>query len=162
VRVLGVDPGTIKMGWAVVDYERGEMRRVAGGVFKLKGEIHDRVVDAYRDLCEELDFWKPNVVVFEAGFVGDNAKTSLAIGYARAAVFIAAGIRGIPFREYSPAEVKKGATGQGNASKGLVTAMMRGHFGLDTLSEDEADALAVATTHLNHQDEAALIAAARE
>ena len=163
MRVVGIDPGTFKMGVGVVDSDQGDLGAVYSGVLSpgrtspLSERLHylyERLVDLMREL-------KPSVVAIEQPFVSRNVRAAMAIGQAQAVAMMAAASHNLPVCGYSPREVKKAVTDYGGSSKDQVGEMVRVLLGLSDESgpsPDAADALAVAICHINASRASELIA----
>ena len=158
LRVMGIDPGTLRVGYAVLALEKGETRpRVLDfGVIRAKaGDPVDRRLGwIHRELSRLIEAWSPASVGVEAAFHGKGAMAALRIGEGRGAAIAAAASRGLPVASYPPAVVKKAITGNGAASKGQVQAMAQTLLGVDAsgFPFDASDALAVALCHLWRAD----------
>lgn len=154
--VLGIDPGSRRMGWAVVRNAPGPqgsqvLRCVASGAI---------VVDARLPLPERLGLILRALealfathpcteLAVESAFVHDNPRTALVLGQARGLPIALAAARGLPVHEYAPALVKRRICGSGRAEKVQMREMVRILLNLPELpGEDEADALAVAVAHV--------------
>ncbi len=166
MRILGVDPGTLKMGYGIVDTEDDEVSLVSCGVLTApqKSPLPERLHQIYSQLLEVMERWHPSALAVEAPFVSRNPKTALAIGQAQGVAFIAAARGGLEVSTYSPRVVKQAITSFGGASKEQVQEMVRIHLGMESLPEplDAADALAVAICHTRHIHAQALLEHAGE
>ena len=150
-RVLGVDPGTLKMGYGVLEATGEALQVVSYGVLKASSaaSLEERLARLFQGLVEGFETWCPTTVAVEEPFVGGNPRSALAVGRAQAVVLLAAAQRGIPVSRYSPAQVKQSVTDYGRGSKEQVQEMVRLLLGLTgPLAPDAADALAVALCHL--------------
>lgn len=148
VRVLGIDPGTVALGWGIVDVRGSHLSRVASGVLRCSGERADRlakICDTLQELCERF---RPVAVSLEQTFVGANVQSAFRLGEARGAVMVAASRAGLLVREYSPAQIKLAVAGSGRASKAQMQLMVaRLLAASEALASDEADALGAAICH---------------
>ena len=155
MRVLGIDPGTLNMGYGVVDEEGDEMTMVECGVLSLSSRtpVEQRLASLYEGLGEIITRWRPEEVAIEEPFVAGNARSALAIGRAQAIAILAAAIRNLPVFRYLPTQVKQQVTDYGGSSKEQVQEMVRIQLGLAEAprSSDAADALAVAICHLHQR-----------
>lgn len=149
MRVVGIDPGTIVWGWAVIDCDAGSMVRVASGSISLgRGELSGRLGGLYRELAILLERHAPEFMSLERSFVARNVQSAFRLGEARGVTMAAAAAAGVAVREYSPATIKKAVAGHGRADKAQIQAAVVRIFGLDGIpAEDEADALAAAACH---------------
>ena len=152
MRVLGIDPGTLNLGYGLVDEVEGKLSLVDCGVFALpeKVPIENRLCDFYRRLGDIIARYQPDEVAIEEPFVAMNARSALAIGRAQAIAILAAASKDIPVFRYLPAQVKQQVTDYGGSSKGQVQRLVRMQLGVEEVlrSEDAADALAVAICHI--------------
>jgi crossover junction endodeoxyribonuclease RuvC len=153
MRVLGIDPGTFRMGIGVVDGEGGDLRLVCSSVLSPKRgkPLPQRLHYMYSQLLQVIEKWEPTEVAIEEPFVALNVHAAMAVGQAQAVAMVAAASRGLPVFTYSPREVKQAVADYGGSSKEQVQEMVRLLLGLDELPapSDAADALAVAICHVN-------------
>ena len=153
MRVLGVDPGTLVLGYGVVDGARGRVTMVDCGVLIAPSRITlaERLAFMYQHLLDIVLKQKPDVLAVEQPFFSKNVRSAIAIGQAQAIAILTASTKGIPVFEYPPAKVKQSVAGSGTGSKEQVQIMVRLHLGLRSTPEptDATDALAVALCHLN-------------
>jgi len=152
--VLGVDPGTISLGYAVVDGEEG-MHMVDCGVIALESRVNmeERLRSLYSELSKIITRYKPSEVAIEEPFIGLNVRSAFAIGRAQAVAILAAVNQGLPTYYYSPARIKQQITGYGQSDKQQVQEMVRVQLRLSELPQpnDAADALAVAMCHVQQR-----------
>jgi len=155
MRVLGIDPGTLNLGYGVVDEEGREMRMVNCGVLRspAKLPLEQRLSSLYHGLCRIVAECEPDEVAIEEPFVADNVRSALSLGRAQAIAILAAANRKLPVFRYPPALVKQNVTNSGGSSKAQVQEMVRIQLGLSTAPEpsDASDALAVAICHLHQR-----------
>ena len=153
MRVLGVDPGTYRMGVGVVDSEGGSLTAAHYGVLapRRRDPLHDRLHFLYAALCDTIREWTPSEVAVEQPFAGRNVKSAISIGHAEAAAMMAAAKHGLPVSTYAPRQVKQTVTDYGGSSKEQVQGMVAVLLGLRGAleSSDAADALAVALCHIS-------------
>lgn len=150
MRIVGIDPGTLRCGYGVVDTDGGEPRVVAFGVISGgRKALAERLRIIYEGLCGVMEDFGPDVVAVEGAFYGKNARTALKIGEGRGVALVAAAGAGAELVEYAPAQVKKSVVGNGQAHKQQVQEMVRTLLNLpqDEVKEDAADALAIAICH---------------
>ncbi|MCG2634713.1 MAG: crossover junction endodeoxyribonuclease RuvC [Gammaproteobacteria bacterium] len=152
-RILGIDPGSRKTGYGLIESATGPAVGspgfVACGVVKAtEGEMPERLRVIFEGVTEILESYRPDVVTIESVFVNRNVSSALKLGQARGAVIVAVARAGVPMVEYSPRQIKQTVAGNGNADKGQVQEMIQRLLDLDACpSEDAADALAGAITH---------------
>lgn len=157
MRVLGIDPGTINLGYGIVDVddEGAGMTIVSYGVLSLstKVPVEKRLALLYKKLDEIVARYRPDEVAIEEPFVAGNARSALAVGRAQAIAILAATSKNLPVFRYLPAQVKQQVTDYGSSSKEQVQEMVRIQLGLPQPPKpsDAADALAVAICHLHQK-----------
>ncbi len=155
MRVLGIDPGTAVVGYAVIEDGGRAPRALAYGVVRAAApgatSLPDRLRRVFHGLLQVIREGRPDAFAIESAFVCKNARSALKIGEGRAAAILAAAEAGLPVFEYAPALVKRAVTGTGAARKAQVAEMMRRVLGLSAPPRpaDAADALAVAFCHLH-------------
>jgi crossover junction endodeoxyribonuclease RuvC len=149
VRVLGVDPGTIRCGWGVVDFDGPRLLHVASGTIDAgRGEIAARLLYIHRDLLDVISLHQPNIFSLERNFVARNVQSAFRLGEARGVAMAAAAASGLVVGEYTPMMIKKAVVGYGRAEKAQVQAAVQRLLSLSELPEaDAADALAAALCH---------------
>ncbi|MSP78681.1 MAG: crossover junction endodeoxyribonuclease RuvC [Dehalococcoidia bacterium] len=169
-RVIGIDPGTLRMGYGILELAGSMPHYLTCGVLRAPASapVERRLERIYSGLMDVLHVWKPNTLAIEEPFVprsnGDDAfrtsaKSAIAVGQAQGIALLAATQCSLPVFRYAPAEVKRSVTAGGGSSKEQVQEMIRLLFGLDVKPEpaDAADALAVALCHAQQQQTNALI-----
>lgn len=152
VRVLGVDPGTARMGWGIVEGTEDPVLVAYGTLTTPVGQpLAGRLHDLFQALGELLAQYRPDTAALEELFFARNVRTALSVGQARGAALVALAAAGLTIYEYSPLEVKQAVTGYGRAEKAQVQEMVRALLGLDEIPrpDDAADALAVALCHFH-------------
>ena len=154
MRVLAIDPGTLRMGYAVLDAEP-EPEADDYGVIVLPAsmEIERRLYQLHTHILNMIHVFQPDAVAVEDPFVGSGErsfpKSALAIGQAQAVVLIGAASQGIPVHRYAPANVKRVVADYGAAPKDQVQRMTVSRLRLNDMPEpDAADALAVGLCHV--------------
>jgi crossover junction endodeoxyribonuclease RuvC len=153
MRVLGVDPGLGRCGWAVLEGRGGRARAVGYGTVHTDGEqAAPRLADLAARMREVLDRHRPEALAIERLFFNANVRTAMTVGQASGVVLLLAAERGLPVSAYTPPQVKQAVTGSGSAPKEQVGYMVKALLGLAAVPTpaDTADALAVALCHLNH------------
>lgn len=152
MRILGIDPGTLVMGYGIIDSQADDMTLVYYNAITCSQRypITERLNQLFNELSKVITKYKPDVVAVEQPFVAKNVKTALAIGKAQAVAMLAASQQGIPTYEYSPTQIKRVVANYGASSKEQIQEMVRLQLGLDQPPQpnDAADALAVAICHL--------------
>ena len=150
-RILGIDPGTVVLGFAVVEVHPRSRRVVELGTLKLAQykDHADRLACIYRRLTQVIGTHKPTLMAIEAPFFGKNVQSMLKLGRAQGVCMAAAIAQGLQVYEYAPRKIKQAITGNGNASKEQVSAMLENEFTLDMsrVLNDATDALGAAMCH---------------
>lgn len=152
MRVLGIDPGLTRCGYAVIDGSAGRSpRAIAYAVLRTPpaGELGQRLLELSDAIAVLITTYQPEVLAVERVFSQHNVRTVMGTGQAAGVAILAAARAGVPVAMYTPSEVKAAVTGSGRAGKAQVTAMVTR---LLTLAEpprpaDAADALALAICH---------------
>jgi crossover junction endodeoxyribonuclease RuvC len=149
--ILGVDPGTLITGFAVIEVEHGTHSVLAYDVVKNKSDrsMPIRLRHIYDRLCRIINQYHPDEFVIETAFYGKNAQSALKLGHARGVSILAAVNYQIPTTEYSPREVKKAVAGSGAATKQQIQFMVKSQLKLNDVPKffDASDALAIALCH---------------
>jgi len=152
MRVLGVDPGTVVVGYGVIESIDDKIVLLDCGALNTtaRSPIGERLSYLYSKLCEIVAQYQPDVLAVEQPFISKNVSSALAIGKAQAIAILAAANRGIPTHEYTPAQIKQRVANYGASSKEQVQEMVRLQLGLSEVPQpnDAADALATALCHL--------------
>ena len=151
MRVLGLDPGSRKTGWGVVERRGRTFHCLGAGHVAPNARLGlpQRLHAIVREVDLVMERFTPDVVVIEAAFHHEFARSTLVLGHVRGALLVAAVDRGLAVAEYAPRAIKLAVTGQGGAQKQQVAAMVRLQLGLaDVPQADAADALAGALCHL--------------
>lgn len=149
--ILGIDPGTLIMGFGIIKVRPSGITLIIMDVLKLspKKDAYERLQAIHQKVSELLSKYSPNEFAIEAPFFGKNVQSMLKLGRAQGVAIAAAMQAGIPVTEYSPRKVKQSVTGNGNADKLQVLKMLQRlmTFEEDPKYYDATDALAVAVCH---------------
>lgn len=149
--ILGIDPGTLVMGFGIIEVSSSGMTLINMDVLKIsaKKDTYERLQLIHQKVCELLIEFSPNEFAIEAPFFGKNVQSMLKLGRAQGVAIAAAMQAGISVTEYSPRKVKQSITGNGNADKLQVLKMLQRliEFDDDPKYFDATDALAVAVCH---------------
>lgn len=163
VRTLGVDPGTLRMGFGVLDARGGAIALVTSGVVETPPTWRParRLGELAARLEQLIESTRPGAIALEASFFGKNLQSLIRLGEARGMVLALAGRAGLEVHDYPPATVKKSVTGHGASSKeqiARVLAALLPELGRteEVQRLDQTDAIAVAWCHLHHLKRAAL------
>lgn len=155
--ILGIDPGTRILGYSLIDTDGSAPRLVVMDVLYLRkiADFHLRMRKIFDTTQRIIDSYHPDHLAIEAPFAGKNVQSMLKLGKAQGVAIGAALSRELSYTEYEPAAIKQRVTGNGNAAKEQVAAMLQGVFDFDNIPQylDASDALAVAyTCHLEMSD----------
>ena len=149
--ILGVDPGTTIMGYGLIHIKGNKMELIVMGVLRLeKIENHPlKLQKIFEKIVSLIDEYKPDELAIEAPFFGKNVQSMLKLGRAQGVAIAGALSRNIPIQEYSPKKIKQSITGNGNASKEQVAAMLGKLLKFDETPEflDATDGLGAAYCH---------------
>jgi crossover junction endodeoxyribonuclease RuvC len=149
--ILGLDPGTNVMGYAVITVKLSKVTLNQFGVINMGkyGEHALKLKKIFDRVLALVDEYKPDEVALEAPFFGKNVQSMLKLGRAQGVAMSAALYREVPITEYAPKKVKQSVTGNGNASKEQVAKMLMQIFSIKEIPKllDSTDALAVAVCH---------------
>ncbi len=149
--ILGIDPGTLLMGYGIIEVNGTTISLKEMNVLKLSGKKSnpERLQLIHQKVEELIKKFKPAEFAIEAPFFGKNVQSMLKLGRAQGVAIAAAMSAGIPVTEYSPKKVKQSVTGNGNADKEQVWKMLQRllSFNEEPSSYDATDAVAVAVCH---------------
>lgn len=150
--ILGIDPGTVVMGWGLIMVQGNTIRLLEMDVLKLGGkkDIYERLEMIHTTVCAIIKTHRPQLFAIEAPFFGKNVQSMLKLGRAQGVAIAAAMQSNLPVTEYSPKKIKQSITGNGNADKQQVWKMLQHVLELadtDIRYFDASDALAVALCH---------------
>ena len=150
-KILGIDPGTTVLGFAILDATTSQGALIDIGTLrlsKIKGHA-DKLKAIFEKTLQLIEAHQPQILAIEAPFYGKNPQSMLKLGRAQGVVIAAAMYKGLEVFEYSPRKIKQSITGNGNASKEQVAAMLKNMNLIkeNDLPLDATDALAVAVCH---------------
>jgi crossover junction endodeoxyribonuclease RuvC len=150
--ILGIDPGTLMMGYSIVIVQNGKLELIEMDILKLsaKKDNYQRLQLIYKKVSELIILFQPNCFAIEAPFFGKNVQSMLKLGRAQGVAIAAAISAGLEVCEYSPRKIKQSITGNGNADKEQVWQMLQRIMSLKEKTIpylDASDALAVAVCH---------------
>jgi crossover junction endodeoxyribonuclease RuvC len=150
MRILGIDCGTEKTGYGVIDTDGRKHHMVTSGVIRTnpKASLDTRLMVIARELRQVVARHVPQQGAIEEVFYSQNVKTTLKLAHVRGVAMLVTAEAGLELGEYSPLEVKSSVVGFGRAEKQQVQLMIKNLLGLDApVPEDASDALAVAICH---------------
>jgi len=149
--ILGIDPGTLIMGYGIIEISGSIITMKEMQVLKLSGkkDNYERLQQIHQKVEELIRKFKPHEFAIEAPFFGKNVQSMLKLGRAQGVAIAAAMSAGLPVTEYSPKKIKQSITGNGNADKEQVWKMLQQLLSLKEEPKhfDATDALAVAVCH---------------
>lgn len=152
MRVLGIDPGLVKMGWGVIHVEGSRLRHVANGVCTSgDGTLAERLLTLHIQLAEVVASHAPDAAAVEQTFVNTNGAATLKLGQARGIAMLVPAQAGLAVGEYAPNAIKKAVVGVGHADKAQIAHMVGLQLpGVSLAGPDAADALAIAICHAHY------------
>lgn len=149
--ILGIDPGTQLMGYAILKTDGNKTQVLLMDVLKLTShkDVYVRLEKIHTKVCELVKLYHPTTFAIEAPFFGKNVQSMLKLGRAQGVAIAAAMQAGISVTEYSPKKVKQSVCGNGNADKEQVWHMLQRILNIEEKPQyfDATDALAVALCH---------------
>ena len=151
--VLGIDPGSLIMGYSILAVHDDRPSLVTMDVLYLKkiDDYNQRIRAIFDNVISIIDTHHPDHLAIEAPFFGKNVQSMLKLGRAQGVAIAAAIHHGVPIHEYAPMKIKMALTGNGNASKEQVAGMLQRMLKLrqEDMSKfmDATDALAAAYCH---------------
>lgn len=149
VRVLGIDPGSQRTGFGVLDANGTRLTYVASGVIRTQnGEFAARLCEIFRCMQTIVAQYRPQEIAIERVFVNRNPDSALKLGQARGAAICGTADANAEVFEYATRQIKQAVVGSGSAEKAQVQLMMKSILKLDgRVAADAADALAAAVCH---------------
>ena len=154
MRVLGIDCGTERTGYGIIDSDGRDHRCVTAGVIRTqpKTPFASRLAEIALGLRNVIREHRPEAAAVEQVFLAANTKTALKLAHVRGVALLAVAEAGLELGEYSPLEIKSSVVGYGRAEKKQVQMMVGSLLHLDQPleSEDASDAMAVAICHATH------------
>ena len=149
VRILGLDPGSQRTGYAIVETQAGRIAYIVSGAIRTRGEsLTERLQEIFVGVESLTSEFRPDEVAIERVFMHRNADSALKLGQARGAALSATFAARPRVFEYAPREVKLAVVGTGGAQKDQVQMMVKRLLNIaGPLAEDAADALAIALCH---------------
>ncbi len=150
-KILGVDPGTNLLGYAVIEVVQRKIILVEMGVVTMRklSSPAEKLKKIFESLERIIKSHRPYEMAIEAPFYGKNVQSMLKLGRAQGVAIAAAMVNEVSVKEYAPKKIKQSVTGKGSASKEQVAAMLENilNIKLDDYGLDATDALATAVCH---------------
>ena len=150
MRILGIDPGSRKTGYGLIEHSNNKSRHLDSGFIRLneKETLIERLLMLSTELEKIIDRLNPNCGAIEKIFYAKNAQSALSLAHARGVILLKFSEKQLPIHEYQALKVKQTVVGAGRADKEQIKHMVKILLKInDSLQEDQADALAVAITH---------------
>ncbi len=160
VKILGIDPGTLHLGYGLIEESDGDLQALDYGALHFKSAlpVEERLYQVHSHLMNMIGMFRPDELAIESPFMGQGQSRfvgpAFAVGQAQAAVLIASVSQGVPVFRYPPAQIKSSVADHGAASKEQVLTMVSITLNLNEipLSYDASDALAIALCHLRQRE----------
>jgi crossover junction endodeoxyribonuclease RuvC len=152
-RVLGLDPGSVRMGFGVIDCNTGREAHVASGFVRVTGaDLAAKLRHIHEQVLAIVIQYEPDEIAIERVFMHRNADSALKLGQARGAALSAAVTQGAAVYEYAPRAIKLAVAGTGAADKAQVSHMVQVLLAIGTpATADVSDALAIALCHAHNR-----------
>ena len=152
MRILGIDPGLVRIGWGAVEIDGNRISHVENGSCASIGDdLATRLLSLFEQLTEVTKRLQPESAAVEQTFVNKDGAVTLKLGQARAVAMLVPAIAGLEIGEYAPNTVKKTVVGVGHAQKRQVEHMVKMQLPRVRIDgPDAADALAIALCHAHH------------
>ncbi len=151
MRIVGIDPGTARIGWGLIEGSKQNYTMIRYGCIETdkSKQAYHRLQEIYQEVLGVLQTEQPDQVVVEELFFARNVTTAIGVGQARGVILLAAAHANLPIFEYTPLQVKQTITGYGRAEKSQIQSMIKLLLKLKEIPkpDDAADALAIALTH---------------
>ncbi len=151
MRILGIDPGIARVGWAVIETAKPRHKTISFGCFETKKEEKPevRLSQIHKEMARLCKTYAPDVMSVEQLFFATNAKTAIGVGQSRGVILLAAAQSKIPVASYSPLQVKRVIAGDGKADKKKMQQTVVRLLRLKQMPklDDTADAMAIAMMH---------------
>ena len=150
--ILGIDPGTRRIGYGIIQKDYAELCFVAAGILNIKSpDDIPALAEAKKEIDALIKKYKPDALAIEKLYFAKNQKTALAVAQARGVILLSACEHKLPIKEYAPNEVKLGVAGYGFADKKAILKMVKLILGKPNLKiiDDASDALAIALMGAN-------------
>ena len=149
--ILGIDPGTVIMGYGLIGIKQNQLHLIDMDVLKLTKhkDVYIRLQLIHEKVKEVIEIHHPTDFAIEAPFFGKNVQSMLKLGRAQGVAIASALTNGVEVYEYAPKKIKQSITGNGNASKEQVAAMLKQQIGFEIQPKfhDATDGLAAAVCH---------------
>jgi crossover junction endodeoxyribonuclease RuvC len=153
--VLGIDPGTARCGYGLIEVSGQKLKYLECGCIETEKDKSPsvRLAEIHKDLLKIIKKTKPDLVAMEEIFIFKNLKTAIKIGQAQGVIMLAVENQKIDLVEFTPLQIKQALTGYGRADKAQVQEMVKNILDLDRIPkpDDAADGLAAAMCAANYK-----------
>jgi len=152
MRILGIDPGSGRLGHGLIEIVNGRAQLIGYGCIQttVNSPEPQKLSQIYEEMVKLINTIRPDLVAVEMIFFANNAKTAFSVGQARGIVLLVAAQANIKIAEIAPLRLKKVLLGNGTSKKKDVQNFVRSYFNIDEkkkLGDDAADAVAIALAH---------------
>lgn len=160
MKILGIDPGTGRLGWAVLETQslkaKGKNynnipKLISCGLIETPAntKLDKRLKIIFEELGSVIKKYNPDELAIEELFFVKNVKTAISVSHARGVAMLTSSLKNLEIYEYKPNVIKLAIAGYGHASKDQIVKMLKLHLkGCSIKQDDTADAIAVALCHL--------------
>jgi crossover junction endodeoxyribonuclease RuvC len=151
MRILGIDPGSRRTGFGVIEVQQQRLIYLGSGGINLRSTaLPLRLQEIYTGITKIIEQYQPTTAAIEQVFIHRNIAAALKLGQARGVAIVAAVQAGLDLYEYAPTQIKQAVVGHGHAEKIQVQHMVKVLLSLSAIpSADAADALAIAICHVH-------------
>jgi crossover junction endodeoxyribonuclease RuvC len=151
MRILGIDPGSRRTGFGVIEVQQQRLIYLSSGGINLRTtDLPSRLQEIYTGITQIIEQYQPTIAAIEQVFIHRNIAAALKLGQARGVAIVAAVQAGLDLYEYAPTQIKQAVVGHGHAEKVQVQHMVKVLLSLSAIpSTDAADALAIAICHVH-------------
>jgi len=158
MRILGIDPGSRRTGFGVIEVQQQRLIYLSSGGINLRATtLPLRLQEIYTGITQIIEQYQPTIAAIEQVFIHRNIAAALKLGQARGVAIVAAVQAGLDLYEYAPTQIKQAVVGHGHAEKVQVQHMVKVLLSLSAIpSADAADALAIAICHTHTSQKSGL------
>lgn len=151
--VMGIDPGLARVGYGVIEAEKGGLNPICYGCIQTSGEkrTSQRLIEIYTGIEALFEKYHPDCLAVEKLFFTKNITSAMSVSEVRGVILLAAEKRRLEIAEYTPNQVKQAITGSGRADKRQMQDMIKRLLHLDKIPkpDDAADGLSIALCHIH-------------
>ena len=151
--VIGIDPGVARLGYGVIQVDKGVSTPLCYGCIQTKAGRRqaERLLAIYTEITALLIKYSPDFLAIEKLFFTKNVTSAMSVSEVRGVILLAAEQHHIPVEEYTPNQIKQAITGSGRADKVQMQEMIKRLLHLDEVPkpDDAADGLSIALCHIH-------------